>query len=86
MSLGIYVIRDKKAHAYMQPVTTRNDGTAIRMIQSSLQKGDTDLAKYPEDFALYRIGEFDEITGTIDALTDIICVGQLADLVINRNE
>lgn len=78
-NLKIYAIKDKKAEAYLQPFTTTKDGLAIRMIQASMEQ-ENNLSKYPEDFSLYQIGEFNENTGKVEGLKDILCIGQLSDL------
>lgn len=82
-NLKIYTIKDKKAEAYLQPFTTSTDGLAIRMVQASMEQ-ENNLSKYPEDFSLWQIAEFDENTGKVTGLDDIICLGQLSDLTVKK--
>lgn len=79
--LQMYTVKDKKADAYLQPFTTQTKGLAIRMIQGTLEQQDNNLSKYPEDFSLWKIGEFDENSGIIQGLQEPELVSQLTDLV-----
>lgn len=79
MKMKMYAVKDKKAEAYLQPMSTATDGVAIRMIQGAMEQ-DNNLSKHPEDFSLWHIGYYDELTGKIEGLEDIICIGQLTDL------
>ena len=61
-----YAVYDRKAEIYSQPFLEIKDGTAIRAIQDHvINNKDHPFAKHPSDFSLHRLGEFDEITGTI---------------------
>lgn len=65
--MNIYSIKDIKAKLFGQPFFSRNDASATRSIAVYLGKpndGDP-MAKYPEDFVLYRLGKFDDETGAI---------------------
>jgi uncharacterized protein (DUF2344 family) len=63
--LNIYSIRDKKAEAYMKPFFLPQDGLAIRAIKESLME-QNQLSMHAADFCLYRIGQFDEESGSIE--------------------
>lgn len=62
---GIYSIKDMKAECFLPIFTFRTNGEAIRAFDDSIQKGDTPLSNHPEDFCLYKIGEFDQFNGVI---------------------
>lgn len=61
-----YAVFDRKAEMYSQPFLEVKDGTAIRAVQDLvINNKDHAFAKHPSDFALFRLGTFDEITGII---------------------
>lgn len=67
MKLGIYTIKDTKAECYLPPFTMRTDGEAIRAFDDTVQREGTAIHDHPEDFCLFKVGEFNQGTG--------ICVG-----------
>lgn len=77
--IKVYTVKDQKAEAYLQPFTTSTDGLAIRTMQTTMEQ-ENNLSKYPEDFSLWKIGQFNELTGVIEPIRPIECLGQLSDL------
>lgn len=71
MKRSIFAIRDDKAQGFPQaPFTSINADTAMRELAevvNSSQK-DTQLARTPEDFTLYHLGDWDMDTGAITAV------------------
>lgn len=65
MKLKIYVVYDSKAEAYMQPFFMRSRGEALRGWQDACNDTKTQFNKFPEDFTLFEIGEYDELTAKI---------------------
>lgn len=65
MLMNMYSIRDIKAGVFSQPFFAAHDVVAIRMFQGALRSKDTLLSEYPEDYALYRIGVFNERNGKV---------------------
>jgi hypothetical protein len=63
---GMYCVRDSKAEYYMAPFLAINDATAKRNIQAAMQS-DNDVSKFPEDHSLWKLGEYDDATGKIEA-------------------
>lgn len=64
-SLIICTIHDSKAEAYLNPFTMRSEAEAIRAFGDAVEKGGTPIADHPEDYHLYRVGSFDQISGVI---------------------
>lgn len=60
----IYVIKDQKA-GFMNPFLQPNELVAIRNFSQTCKDESTNLAKYPEDYSLWEIGEFNHDTGEI---------------------
>lgn len=65
--IGLYTVKDSKADNCVAPFAFRTDGEAIRAFGDSVVKGGTPLSEHPEDYFLYRIGHFNQVTGEIVA-------------------
>lgn len=70
MKYHILAVRDIVANVYGQPFAAANIGAAIRDFGDQCTVGEGFLAKHPEDFELYKIGVYDDETGTLEQ-TDI---------------
>lgn len=71
MMLKIFTTYDSKAEAYLQPFFLPSRGEAIRAWQDVVNDQKTQFNKYPEDFTLFELGEFDSRSGTITTNTKI---------------
>lgn len=61
----IYSIRDIKSELFGPLMAFHRDGEAMRALDSTVNSNkDNQIAKNPEDFRLFFIGEFDEAKGT----------------------
>lgn len=65
MRVKIYAIMDDKAAAFMEPFFAQTNGLAIRRFSSNTNNPDSIFNKFPDDFQLFKIGEFDDHTGRI---------------------
>ncbi len=65
MTLMAFAIRDMVADRYLEPFFTINTNTALRSFQSACQNIEDNLSKYPDDYSLYLIGEWDSIQGAL---------------------
>jgi hypothetical protein len=71
MKLNVYSIFDSAAKAYTSPFFMHNDGLAIRAFQDNVNaEQENNISKHPDQFTLFRIGEFDDSTGEIK--TDVV--------------
>jgi hypothetical protein len=68
MLLKIYTIRDSKAEVYTTPFYKKTHGEAERDFRSMSNDDKTTINKYPEDFDLYYLGEYNDNTGFIESL------------------
>lgn len=65
----VYALRDRKADVFGRPVFVANVGSLIRELTDAVSSGGSDtLARHPGDFALYRLGTFDDVKGTFECL------------------
>jgi len=60
-----FVIFDKKTAGYERPFFAKHVAEVTRQIDQMIQQGEAGFAKYPEDFALYMVGEFDSVSGSM---------------------
>lgn len=60
MILSIYTVRDNKVNSYMQPQFFRNRGEFERSVMNALNSSNSNIADYPEDFALFELGTWDD--------------------------
>lgn len=65
MDHKIYCIFDVKAKAYMQPWFMPNDSMASRAFQDCVSDPQHTFGAHPEDYTLFNIGTFNQITGEI---------------------
>lgn len=68
MKLLVFSVRDLKASAYMQPFFMQKIGQAMRAFGDTVQDGKSVLGKHPEDFELFKIGEFDDESGELKTM------------------
>lgn len=64
----MYSIRDDKAQLFHVPFFNKTHGEAERNFKQLLVDDKSTISKYPEDFDLYYIGEYDDNTGKIETL------------------
>lgn len=62
MILEVFALQDRKAGVFGRPVFVVTMGLLVRELQDAL-KGEDILARHPEDFALFRLGSFDDVKG-----------------------
>ncbi len=68
MIIHLYTVYDQKAEAYLPPFTAQTIGVAIRMFDEMVNTKDHSFNKYPEDFTLFALGEYDDNTAIITLL------------------
>ena len=82
--LKLYAIKDTKG-AFDAPFVSQNDALATRAVRSYVnQGGKSNIALYPEDFELWFVGTYDEMTGIV-APGELTCICRLNALVENHN-
>lgn len=79
--LNVYSFYDSKAKTYHTPFFLKQDGQAIRAFLDLVNNPQTDIAKYPEDFSLFKLGQFDDETGCIYPDEKVPCLVRAWELV-----
>lgn len=83
MKVNMYVIHDKKAKFYNQPFYQLNDEVALRSAVDLVSKPGTDIFNNPEDFTMFKIGEYDDATAHIELDPDMPVITRFHDLAPN---
>lgn len=81
MKLSIYSIFDSKARAFLPPFYLANDSLATRVFSDCANDSVHAFGKHPEDYSLFRLGEFDDALGTFDLLSTHVNLGLAASFV-----
>lgn len=62
MKMYVYSLHDSKAGAFLRPFYAPSKGLALRAVLAALEDPNHDLAKYPGDFTLFELGEWEDTT------------------------
>lgn len=65
--MNLYSIFDSKAAAFLQPFFARNEGVAVRQLSSAISDGQHDFCVHAEDYTLFEVGSWDEVSGKLTA-------------------
>ena len=79
--MNFYSIKDKHVNMFSPPFLCASDEDARKVISDSVEVGSV-LAKFPEDYILVKLAEFDPVKGFVSVNTDFVC--SMRDIV--RNE
>lgn len=69
--MKVYSVYDEKALVYGLPTCFSTDGLALRAFADLVQNPNSNVHKYPGDFKLYRIGEFNDASGELISNTPV---------------
>jgi hypothetical protein len=71
MILQIYTVHDSKAETFARPVFQNTVGEAVRAFSDECSNEHSMLNKHPEDFNLYKLGEYDQGTGLFSTIVPV---------------
>lgn len=77
----LYSVYDKKAQYFAPPFAARNNGEALRMFQMLVNDKNTTPGKYPEDYNLAILGEFDDVSGKVVPNEQVVILGEATEYV-----
>lgn len=78
MRLLAFSIRDAKAEAFMRPFFSPTAGLAIRSFRDLVNDPASEVGRHPEDYTLFRIGSFDELSGELVKEEPVFSLGLAA--------
>lgn len=70
MITKLIAVKDRAIDAFMQPFHAQALGQAIRSFADEINNTQSEMAKHPEDYDLYYLGDFDNIKGQFTNLPE----------------
>lgn len=82
----IYAVKDLATQAFGNPFVTKAQGEALRsfMDEVNADPAQSQIAKHPEDYELYKLGDYDDENGQINAIEPQL-VSRAKDLITQRS-
>lgn len=81
----VYCVYDSKAENYGTPFMYDNRALALRAFSEVLTQPDHPMSKYPADFTLFEVGEWDKTDGIMIMLEAKINLGTALEYVTRAN-
>lgn len=81
MKLKVYAIQDSKAELFLTPFFMKTDGEAIRAFSDLVMDERSRVSKHPEDYRLYRIGEYDDVNALLVSENPTVWLSDAKDYV-----
>lgn len=66
----MYTVHDKAAKAYLPPFTAPSERDAVSSFQEAANDPKSNINRYPADFTLLQIAEWDEREGVLTKLSE----------------
>lgn len=66
--MKIFALNDSKLGEFGQPFFFQAPGQAVRFLQDLVRDTKTSVSQHPEDFRLYRLGDYDPASGKFTSL------------------
>lgn len=83
----IYSVYDSKAEQYMTPIFFQTKGLAVRAFAEAVNDGGkSQISKYPADFVLFELGEFDGDSCSFNLYPAPVNVGVAVEFVQANQE
>lgn len=79
--MSVYAVLDVKANAFVSPHFHKSHGQAIRDFSAAVRGGKSMLSNYPDDFSLYHLGYFDEVSGLLEDVTPPVFLSRASEHV-----
>jgi hypothetical protein len=79
MIVHVFCIRDRATDQYSNPMFLLSNGHAIRTFTDEVNRKSDDnlIYHHPDDYDLYRLGEFNTDSGMFDTgVPEMVCVGK----------
>lgn len=78
--MRVYTLFDRKVGEYGSLVLGPTDESVMRALRGSLPPNSTE-ARYPEDFELCYLGDFDQVSGALLGLAHPKALGTIASIL-----
>lgn len=84
MKLQAFSIFDEKSGVFGLPFFTKNKGMALRSFSDLVKDQNTSIFRHPDDFKLYLIGDFDDVSGELSHLAQPEFVAHAGDFINDK--
>ena len=84
MKLNAYTVYDSKIQAFKPPFYLSADGDALRAFGDTCNNKDTPLGQHPEDYTLFKLGEYDDKTALFEPLNTPKSMGIGVEFVVDK--
>lgn len=74
-NLQVFAVYDAAASAYIRPFFVPTRGIAERAFAEAVNDPNEQMNKYPGDYSLFHLGEYDEQHGKMIPLEANVCIG-----------
>lgn len=81
MKYKIFSIFDSKAETFNTPIFLPTEGQALRIFDDMVNNPEQEIAKHPEDYTLFNLGEFDSDIGLVTPLNTPKSLGLAQEFV-----
>lgn len=65
MKMLLFTVFDSAAKLFLPPFEARTAEEAIRRFRTTVNSPESQINKYPEDYTLFEVGEFDQESGLL---------------------
>lgn len=77
--MKLFAVKDMKAQMFLEPRFQRSIADALRGWEVISNEGESMISRFPNDFRLYCLADFDSSTGRISIFDDPQDLGSAAD-------
>ena len=76
-------VYDSKTMAYLPPITLKTKAEAIRSFQAACKDENSNFSKWPEDYTMFQIAEWDEEKGVVTNLDSPIVLANASEFKVS---
>lgn len=80
--MKMFTVYDEQQKVFAKPMFFHQRGEVVRAVQDEVKNPESMLSKHPNDYRLYYLGEFDNLTGMVTGLDIPELVCPVSDLVV----
>ncbi|QXP08418.1 MAG: nonstructural protein [Arizlama microvirus] len=84
MKLKLFTVYDSKTESYLRPFSLTTKGEALRGFQETVNDPQSQICKYPADFTLFELGEWDDQSASIIVLEAKINLGNALEFKTSK--
>lgn len=81
MTQKLFAIYDTKAAYFMSPWPCRNEGIAKREFASACSNSESAMGKFPADYVLHEVGEYNDIDASVKSSTPAIRIADGVEIL-----